>query len=463
MRFVYRVKQLMLVGGDMIAYFFGFWISISLRYWHAPTMEQINSHLSLFFFLYLIWIIINFIIGLYDLGKPKVRQSWQRFAESAIIAMVVSIVFIYIYPYRSGISPKTILILNIAIGYGLSALWRMIYDKYIGLHSLRQNVILVGLTDEAKELIEIVQNNPHGAYKIIALIDPSNQVKAKNFPFLDVYHNLITIRPAITNHKADIVAVAPYIQQDPSLQRELYELLFWPVQILNLPFLYEVITGRIPPSTFSEAWFLENFNNRKHPIYEKLRRVIDVLAGLIVGVFFCLIFPFFFIAIKLNSRGPILYKQQRIGLGGQLFYVYKFRSMLALSPDGSAEIDGAQFAAKDDVRVTKVGRFLRKSRLDEIPQFINLLKGDITLIGPRPERPEIVQQLENQMMFYSLRHIVKPGLTGWAVVHQNYTDNLEKSMQKLQYDLYYIKNRSVFLDTSILLRTINILIHLMGQ
>jgi lipopolysaccharide/colanic/teichoic acid biosynthesis glycosyltransferase len=137
--------------------------------------------------------------------------------------------------------------------------------------------------------------------------------------------------------------------------------------------------------------------------------------------------------------------------------------MYSLTPDGGAETAGAQFAVKDDKRVTRVGKFLRKTRLDEIPQFINLLKGDITLIGPRPERPQIVEQLESAIIFYSLRHIVKPGLTGWAVVHQNYTDTMEKTLQKLQYDLYYIKNQSVFLDISILLKTINLVIRMMGQ
>jgi lipopolysaccharide/colanic/teichoic acid biosynthesis glycosyltransferase len=175
------------------------------------------------------------------------------------------------------------------------------------------------------------------------------------------------------------------------------------------------------------------------------------------------LFPFIYLSIKINSPGPILYKQQRIGQGGRTFQLYKFRSMYSLTPDGGAETAGAQFAVKDDKRVTRVGKFLRKTRLDEIPQFINLLKGDITLIGPRPERPQIVEQLESAIIFYSLRHIVKPGLTGWAVVHQNYTDTMEKTLQKLQYDLYYIKNQSVFLDISILLKTINLVIRMMGQ
>ncbi|MFA4831687.1 MAG: sugar transferase, partial [Patescibacteria group bacterium] len=138
-------------------------------------------------------------------------------------------------------------------------------------------------------------------------------------------------------------------------------------------------------------------------------------------------------------------------------------SMYALSDDGSAELNGAQFAKKKDARATPIGKLLRRTRLDELPQILNLLKRDITLIGPRPERPEIVSQLTGRMPYYPLRHIVRPGLTGWAVLHQNYTDTLETSLQKLQYDLYYIKNRSSLLDLSILLRTINVIVRMRGQ
>ncbi len=462
MRLIYRLKQTMLAGGDLVSFAIGLWLSITIRYQHWPTWQQIDELLSMFFLLFLFWITINFIGGLYDLGKPKAPQSWRHLIESALISLVISVVLIYILFHQSA-TPKTILLLNIIIGYGFSTIWRTIYDRYIGLHSLRQNIIFVGLTPETTELIEIIQNNPHGVYRVAALIEPSADVKSKDFPFFDVYKTLTTLRPAITNHKADMVVIAPHIQKDPTLQRELYELLFWPVKITDLTTFYEIVTGRIPPSTFSETWFLDNLKNSQHPIYEKIRIITDKLAGIFVGVFFVILFPFIYIATKINSPGPILYKQQRVGQGGKIFQLYKFRSMYSLTPDGGAETDGAQFAIKNDKRVTWVGKFLRKTRFDEIPQFINLLKGDITLIGPRPERPQIVEQLESKMIFYSLRHIVRPGLTGWAVVHQNYTDTMEKTMQKLQYDLYYIKNQSIFLDISILLKTVNLVIRMMGQ
>lgn len=462
MKLFYRLKQLMLVGGDLIGFTLGFYISVSLRYLHLPDWKIIESHLVLFFLLFSIWIIINFISGLYDLGKPKKIQSWRYLVECSLISLVVSIIFIYLFPTK-GISPKTILILTIIFGYGLSGLWRLIYNQYVGLHSLKSNVIFVGLTDESKELVDIIQNNPQGIYKVVALIEPFLEIKTKDFPFFDIYNSLNSIPEILEKHQADILVIAPHIQKEASLQNELYKLLFSSIHTTDLMSFYENITGRIPPSTFSEAWFLDNLKNNRRPVYEKFKTIIDILAATVIGIFTILIFPIIFITIKLNSKGPIFYKQQRIGQGGKIFYLYKFRSMYALTKDGSAELNGFQFATKDDKRVTKVGRFLRKTRLDELPQFINLFKRDITLIGPRPERPEIVNQLAGQMGYYSLRHIVKPGLTSWAVIHQNYTDDLEKTLQKLQYDLYYIKNRSFFLDLSILLKTINVIVRMMGQ
>ena len=379
------------------------------------------------------------------------------------MALLFGIIFFYLIPTNNSLTPKTILVLNISIGYSLSFVWRLLYNHFIGAKGLHTNVIFIGHNSEVQELIDTIQNNLEGGFKIVAVVDPENTIKPADFPFFDVYHQIKAIRPAITNHQANLVVIAPHLRYNQLIVNELYELLFWKVHLTNLSSFYEDVTGRIPPSTFSESWFLDNLKNREQPIYDKVRELVDILAGLIIGLGFALIFPFVALAIKFSSRGPIFYKQERIGQGGKIFYLFKFRSMFALSADGSAETNGVQFATKGDERITKIGRILRRTRLDEVPQFINLLKRDITLIGPRPERPEIIRKLEEKMIFYSLRHVVKPGLTGWAVIHQNYTDSLEKYLQKLQYDLYYIKNRSLLLDLSILLRTVNLIVRLMGQ
>ncbi len=462
MKFVYRIKQLMLAGGDMLAFVFGFWLSLTVRNLKAPNWNQIEQHLTLFFLLFLLWIVVNFINNQYDLNQLKDKQTHRYFLEAALLSFFLSIIFFYILP-QAKIAPKTILLLNVIFGYGFSYVWRILYNRFIGLKKLYNNIIFLGCTEETRELISTIQNNPESGHRIAAMIDPEKKVKPAEFPFFDIYHSLQTVRPAISNHQAHMIIIAPHLRQDEEALRELYELLFWNVRILDLTSFYEAITGRIPPATFSESYFLENLKNVNQPVYEKIRTAIDYIAGLVLGAVFVALLPLIALGIKLSSPGPIFYKQKRMGINGQSFFLYKFRSMYALSQDGSAETGEAQFASKEDKRVTKVGKFLRKTRLDELPQVLNILKRDITLIGPRPERPEIVKRLEEKMPYYSLRHIVRPGLTGWAVLHQNYTDNLEKSLQKLQYDLYYIKNRSFWLDLSIMLRTVNVILRMMGQ
>lgn len=466
MQLIYKTKQLTLMLGDLVSFSIGFLLSVSLRNLALPSWQIIEQHLALFLTVYFIWIITNFINGLYALEHlNNDRVFYRRFTETGVISLIISITFFYSFP-RQQIAPKTILLANIIIGYGLSALWRIFFQKFIGIKALSTNTIFVGYTNEAQELIEILKNNPEKGYNVCALIDPSKQLKSANFGF-DVYNGLNTIRPAISNHNAHLVVVASHLHQDSEALRELYELLFWEVQLIDLTSFYEMITGRIPPSTFSEGWFLHNLRDTKQPIYDRFRAIVDYIVGITLGIILLALLPILALAIKINSPGPIFYKQTRVGRFGKIFWIWKLRSMYKLSDDGSAEVGDYEFdkwvSKKGDQRITAVGRFLRRTRLDELPQVINLLKRDITLIGPRPERPEIVNDLKTVMPYYPLRHVVKPGLTGWALIHQNYTSTREKSLEKLQYDLYYIKNRSLILDLIICLRTINVLIRLMGQ
>lgn len=463
MRFVYRTKQFILIAGDIIAYFLAFFLSLFLRHFTIPDADTIERHIGLFILTFFFWIVVNYINGLYDLEQQaNDRRFFRRLFETAFFSLIVSVTFFYLFPDKS-IAPKTILVFNIGIGYGLSTLWRMFYNKFLGLRTLRSSILLVGYSPETHEVIDIILNRPKKGYKIAALIDPSGEYKITGQKPFDIYTSLTALRPAITNHRIRHVVIAPHLTSDPTAMRELYELLFWPVQIVDLYSFYENITGRIHPSVFSEGWFLQNLRNTSHPVYTNVRTLLDYFFAGALGLLTLLLLPFIALAIKINSKGPVFLKQERVGLYGKHFMLYKFRSMYALSPDGSAETEGYQFAQKDDKRITLIGKFLRKTRIDELPQMWNILKRDITLIGPRPERPEIVKDLTSRIPYYPLRHVVRPGLTGWAAIHQHYTDNIEKSLEKLQYDLYYIKNRSFLLDIAIVLRTVNVVLRLMGQ
>jgi exopolysaccharide biosynthesis polyprenyl glycosylphosphotransferase len=463
MKFFYRIKQLALIGGDTLSFVAGFWIALTLRNLQLPDWEGIKRHLALFAAVFAFWIVINYINGLYDLVRlNNDRVFYRRFVETAGIALIVGIIFFYLLPAQT-IAPKTILLFTVVFGYGISFLWRMLFQLLLGADKLMTRVIFVGYTEEMYELLNLLIRNPKRGYDVVACVDPTNQIRSERINHINVYKSLRAIRPAITTHKADLIVMAPHLRGNEEAVRELYELLFWPVEITDLTSFYELITGRIPPSTFSESWFLDHIRNAKQPLYDKFRVIIDYLAGLTLGGMFLLLVIPISIGIKMTSKGPVFFKQKRVGKYGKRFDIYKFRSMYALSPDGSAEIDKPEFAKKNDKRTTSIGKWLRKLRFDELPQCLNILRGEITLIGPRPERPEIVEELHRRMPYYPLRHVVKPGLTSWAVLHQDYTEDYETSLQKLQYDLYYIKNRSFLLDLSILLRTVNLVLRLKGQ
>lgn len=463
MRIIHRTKQLLLLGGDLLALFFGMYLALLSRHFSFPSLVDIERHVPLFSAVFFLWMVTNYISGLYDLSKSKNNAFFfRRLVETAGVALVVGVIFLYLLPSRD-VNPKIILVLTVLFGYGAIALWRLIFNAFLSDRTLQARVLFIGYTEEMKEIAEILTKTPQRGYTLRSWIDAESRVQKPEFGTVDVYTSIKTIRPAITNHNIDTVVIAPGLREKDDVLRELYGLLFWNVHIVNLASFYETITGRIPPFTFSESWFLDHLRNTDRAVYSRLRTVMDYIAGTMLGIFFLATLPLLAPAIRLESKGPVFIRQDRMGKFGKKFMLYKFRSMYALSKDGSAELEGVQFAKKDDKRVTRVGKFLRKTRLDELPQCINLLKRDITLIGPRPERPEIVRQLEVHMPYYSLRHIVRPGLTGWAVIHQNYTDTLETSLQKLQYDLYYIKNRSFLLDVSIVLKTVNLVVRMLGQ
>ena len=463
MNFKYRLQQIILIAGDIIGIALALFFSLALRQLSLPNLDTVAAHLPLLGILTVIWGASNYASGLYDLGKLAASDRLRSLFQAAVLSLLTSVVAFYISG-NTNVTPKTILILSIILGYFWIGGWRALYTKLTAVTRLQTRIIVVGSDSETLELIDLIIKNPEKSYTVSALFDPTRKLRSNDFDGkIEVYSNVTALRAAITTHKAQMVVTGPGISEDPEIVRELYELLFWPVQIKDFSSLYETITGRVPPSSYSDSWLIANLVNYDHPLYESLRRLLDYVAGIGLGILCVILFPFIALAIRLNSPGPIIFTQVRVGWRGEHFFLNKFRTMQALAPDGSAEKAGAQFADPNDERVTKVGRFLRRTRLDELPQFWNLLRGDITLIGPRPERPEIVGKLESILPYYHLRLLVKPGITGWAAIHQYYAGTLEEAITKLQYDLFYIKNRSIQLDIAIMLRTINVVVRMMGR
>jgi exopolysaccharide biosynthesis polyprenyl glycosylphosphotransferase len=224
------------------------------------------------------------------------------------------------------------------------------------------------------------------------------------------------------------------------------------VALRPMPIVYEEITGRVPVDYIGDNWYvaLPLGHASTGSVYPIVKRAFDLVSASLGAMLFCIALPFIALAIKLDSPGPLFYTQERVGQGGRIFRVRKLRTMVV-----NAEQNGqAVWATKNDPRVTRVGKILRKMHVDEFPQFWNILRGEMSAVGPRPERPEFVAQLEHRIPFYRLRHAVKPGMAGWALVNAGYVDSLEIAQLRVEYDLYYIKHQSLWLDLWILFRTV---------
>jgi exopolysaccharide biosynthesis polyprenyl glycosylphosphotransferase len=260
----------------------------------------------------------------------------------------------------------------------------------------------------------------------------------------------------IKNIKGIITAFDP--RKHPELIDKIYECLSLKISFSSLANFSEQFAGKIPVNSIGQVWFLENLKEQEKLIYEFGKRIFDIFISIILLIISIPFLPFIFLAVKLNSKGSFFFMQQRTGRNGKRFMAIKLRSMYV-----NSESNGPQWAQKNDPRVTSVGKFMRKTRIDEIPQLINIFRGEMSFIGPRPERPEFIKKLEKKIPFYNERLLVKPGLTGWAQINFPYGASEADALQKLQYDLYYIKNRSLLLDLSILLKTIKTVLSGGGQ
>lgn len=438
-----KVKKIILLLGDIIILYASLGLALFLRYWPDFSYTIFQKHLAPFTLVYLTWLLIFYIGGLYDLSLAKnTLLFYSILLRSIIIGVAVAISFFYLIPLY-GITPKTNLAIDILILTLLLYVWRQLFNYLIKSPALLNNVLIIGRNKEAEQLIRHVKGNPQLGYYIKKIISEKDT---------DSVFNLIEI---VIKEKIQTIVTIPDPRHDNTLVRNLYHCLPLKITLFNLPTFYERISGKVPVSVIEEFWFLENLMDSQKNVYETFKRIFDLLFGLALGIASLFLYPFIALAVKLDSSGPIFYQQKRVGQDSRIFQIVKFRSMVE-----NAEKDGAKWAQKNDPRITRVGNFLRKTRLDELPQLWNVIKGEMSFVGPRPERPEFVfgTNMERQIPFYQIRHLVKPGLTGWAQINFDYGSSLEDTIEKLQYDFYYLKNRSFVLDLAIILKTIKIIL-----
>jgi len=297
--------------------------------------------------------------------------------------------------------------------------------------------MVIGDSPLIQETLNYLRQNPQLGYEVAGWLK-----REINDP------ELANLSQIITDQKITTLIIPPYLKENQKLIQTLYKNLALGVEISDLTDFFEQVFKKTPLSELKEHWFLENLAKPRQ-LYETFKRPLEIFLTSIILLITSPLFLIIGFLIKITSPGPIIYKQTRIGQLEKPFILYKFRTMKA-----DAEKNGPQWASKNDSRVTFIGRILRFCHLDELPQLFNIFKGELSFVGPRPERPEFIKELKEKIPYYEIRHLVKPGITGWAQINYRYGASLEDAYKKLEYDIFYLKNRSLILDLLIILKTI---------
>ena len=394
---------------------------------------------------------------LLDLYNFKLSQTWGELLFALAIAIGFVCIGIGLLSYaipKFGVAGK-MYYLSILIASVFLLLWRLAFELYITRFAPKENILIVGTGEVARQVGEEVRKRNRLGFHLVGYINAPptrNNSPAENVG--EVLGDPSQMDRIIEQHGVGKIVVAITERRGEYPVKEMLALRVNGCQVVEWPGFFEKLSGRIPIDSLSPSFFIFNEGFRKSRILLLVRRVV---SQIVAAVLLVLLFPVFLVVailIKLDSPGPVLYSQIRVGQKDKPIRIYKFRSMR-----NDAEKNGdAVWAVENDPRITRVGNFLRKTRIDELPQLFNVLIGELGFVGPRPERPEFVQNLQALIPYYALRHTVKPGITGWAQVMFHYGSTIEESKEKLQYDLFYIKNMSLKLDLLILFHTFKIVL-----
>jgi len=408
---------------------------------------------------------IGWLLLLVELYDPHVAASWRRTLRGIEIAAMVGIVvysLIFIITSTDTTSlPR--------IGFGaylvfasfMTLGWRALYIRLYNAPGLMRRVLVIGAGKAGLTLAQTFNKLNPPPFSLIGFIDDDphkSKHTCEGFPVIASSRRLSQV---VEDHHISDIVIAITGEIRGATFQSILDVQEHGVNVTRMPILYEEMAGRVPVHHLEADWMIRSFTDelRVSGFYELVKRFMDVLGGGIGLLLFAISFPFILIATLMDSGLPIFYAQTRLGQGGRIFKIYKYRTM-----HQNAEADGeAKLASKNDPRVTRVGNFLRQTRLDELPQFWNVLNGEMSLVGPRAERPELVAEFQKQIPFYRARLLVKPGLTGWAQINYGYVANVTETVVKLEYDLYYIKHRSLLMDIMIILRTFGTVLSRKGR
>lgn len=446
-----KQEPLILLIGDIFFFLIALFLTLFIRYAEVPGEDLFYNHLAPFSVLFVVWIIVYAISGLYEKHTTLLRSRLPSLILNVqAINIALAALFFFFIPYF-GIAPKTNLVLYLIISSLLILVWRLYFFPRLGFHR-RQKAILIGYRDEVQELVEEVNANPryHLEFVLIAEVDRHNDESALKRE----------IREIVSSGAVSVVVADIRSGKTESLLTTLYERAFQeePLVFLDIHKVYESVFDRIPMSALNERWILENIpSGPQKLLYDVCKRIMDIVGALLLGAILLVFLPFVAAVIKLEDRGPVFLRQQRIGRHGNPIFVYKFRTM-RFSDSGDAWV-----SEKGTNTVTRIGKLLRKGSIDEFPQCLNVLKGELSLIGPRSDISGIHERLTHELPYNDLRYVVTPGISGWAQIKQQYEEghvnpqSISEMRMRLSYDLFYIKNRSLILDVIIAVRTLKAL------
>ena len=441
-----KIIGIFLLQGDFVFFFISLYLALFLR--GMPLPQEFRLLQLPFLHIFFICVFIFFIMDLYDIS---IVQNYILFLRDllifAVFASLCGFAYFYFQPQLE-LTPRAIIFLTILVFTAFSAIWRYMLFSFIGMQNFRKKVLFIGASRELKEIL--TEDNITYEFKGVYAEDHCSKELDHDIPVIKDVASLKKMAGDI-----EVAVFTSHTRKDREVIAKIFNTLPLNIKYMDFSTLYEEIKRKIPLFSVDDWWFLENVSRPRRRLNDIFTRIFELFFSAIGLTFTVILSPFIALLIKADSRGPILYRQKRLGKLEKPFWIYKFRTM-----DQDAESNGPQWSAPGDNRVTRTGKILRKLHLDELPQFYNILKGDISFVGPRPERPYFIEKLKEEIPYYDIRHLEKPGLTGWAQLYYPASSSVEEAKEKFKYELYYIKNRSFLFDMVILLKTLRSILHL---
>lgn len=409
----------------VLIFYGSLWLSLIIRYPYGLEAQALQEHYRNFTIVYVLWMAIFFIHNLFDFSTFR-RYTTMVFNLSSAMGVSVLAAALYFYAQPNLlITPRRFLLLHGIITWACVLIWYVLV-KHIFRRYIHQDVYLFQRDQELSDLEQEINNHAYLGFRVAGYLEQERLTTQVFAP-------------------GSGIILPDNLAAYPDALHRFYELRKSGVLFFNHRDFFESLLRRVYLSQLNELWFLENIHYKERPMYNFFKRICDLAAGVVLLVIFLVTAPIIALAIKLSSSGPVFFVQPRVGRKNNPFQIYKYRTMTSGFPTNT-------WTRPQDFRITSVGKFLRRSRLDELPQCLNLLRGTLSLVGPRPEQIGIAKELRQAIPFYDERHIIKPGITGWAQLH-TYAGSVEETKLKLQYDLYYVKHRSLLFDLEIILKT----------